>query len=202
MKINIKKICIVLTLSFCVIWILTGGIVINQHNYISPDFYQQGEYAPLIYVDIDEEIKESGIRFLFQYRSNCIPFAIKLRYISDKAPKGSVLCFDLLQLTFADGHKVDIPKVKSERIVLKPYPRTFFDDYGNIQQTKSVNAEIDLGHCIDSRQKFTLHLIGYVKDGENIAEPFNTTLNIEWKTKTDVYFGWLWYFMNKISDAS
>jgi hypothetical protein len=177
------------------IWVFTGGIVIERRQYISPGVYKKGEYAPIIYAGIDQGIKNYGIPFLLQYSTDSIPYGISLYYVSHKVPPGSALCFSEIKLIYVDGHKLDIMNSISEKYLLKLYNHYYLDDKGNEQRNSSaVRTEINLGHCIDSRQKFSLHLVGYVKYQENTVERFDVTLNFDSKTEFDVSTGWIWYF--------
>jgi hypothetical protein len=170
--------------------------VIERRQYISLGVYKKGEYAPIIYAGIDQGIKNYGIPFLLQYSTDSIPYGISLYYVSHKVPPGSALCFSEIKLIYVDGHKLDIMNSISEKHLLKLYNRSYIDDNGNKQRNSSaVDTEINLGHCIDSRQNFSLHLVGYVTYQENTVERFDVTLNFDSKTEfNDVSTGWIWYF--------
>ena len=179
-----------------VAWMFTGGIIIYRKQYISPRFFEQGNCTPLIIVDIVQDMKNYGIPFLFQYKTDYVPFSIQLHYISHKAPAKSTLCFEHVQVTYSDENQVDLTRSIPDNILMTPYSHVYIDDEGNRQETLAVDAKLDFEHCIDLRQKFSLHLSGNVKTENKIVESFNTTLKFESKTESKIFTGWSFYLIS------
>lgn len=173
-------------LSLVSLCLLGSGCVAVLNSWSLPfEHYQQGDFKPLIMVEVDTGTKSVGVPYVFEYFGDRVPFGLKVTYITHNVVPHPTLHVEFATVRFDDGTVIEIGEQLQSQLLLIRQDHKYIETFQD--QTKpGLFGKATIANCIPKKLPFTLRIKGRMMSDGAVAERFDAKLRFEPDTEMKV----------------
>jgi len=186
-----KKLFLTIGITFLIVWLLTGGIVVSSYSTYYADSYNDNHKPDiLLEIDVNDDLK--GIPYLFQYVTDSIPYSLKMRVIHHDFDKYKYFVIEKINVKYGDGTLDDLMlKVKDPKIELLIDEDWYSeDDKVGILKVKCRMATVSFPACITKKGDLQFNISGHFLGDHTGKQNVSFALDFKVEHESGIYPMW------------